>query len=256
MLFSATKLEGARLAAMDGAIGDVEDLFFDDQHWTVRYLVVDTGGWLSGRQVLISPACVREVDVPGRRVIVLLSRQQVKDSPDVDTHQPISRRHESALLSHYGLAPYWMGPLAWGALPLPPLPPAPTSTAEAEVLARQEADERADAHLYSTGDVTGSVLQARDGDLGEVDDFLVDDRAWTIRWLVVDTGSWLPGKRVLVSPEWVETVSWSDRAVRVGLSRAQIESAPEYHPDAPLERDYEQRLFEHYGRRSYWSDAA
>jgi hypothetical protein len=100
------------------------------------------------------------------------------------------------------------------------------------------------------------VLQARDGDLGEVDDFLVDDRAWTIRWLVVDTGSWLPGKRVLVSPEWVETVSWSDRAVRVGLSRAQIESAPEYHPDAPLERDYEQRLFEHYGRRSYWSDAA
>jgi hypothetical protein len=104
--------------------------------------------------------------------------------------------------------------------------------------------------------VVGSVVQARDGDVGAVDDFLIDDRSWTIRWLVVDTGGWLPGKRVLVSPEWVEAISWSDRTARVGLARGEIQHAPEYHPDQPLEREYERSLFEHYGRRSYWSDAA
>jgi hypothetical protein len=255
MLFSATELDGARLAAIDGAIGEVEDLFFDDQHWTVRYLVVDTGGWLSGRHVLISPGCVRDVDRASDRVIVVLTREQVERSPDVDTHQPISRRQEARLLAHYGMTPYWLGPLAWGPVPLPPAPE-PASSIDQEILARLEQEDAAHAHLHAAADVVGYRIQARDGELGHVDGFLIDDQAWTIRWLVVDTGTWLTGRKVLVAPEWVDEVAWMNRAVRVALSREQIERAPVYDPQHPVRREYEQSLFEHYGRRSYWNEAA
>jgi hypothetical protein len=191
--------------------------------------------------------------VANRRVVVILTRQQVQDSPDVDTHQPISRRHEARLLAHYGMAPYWLGPMAWGPVAFP-LPPEADSTVDDDVLAAEDQNE--DAHLHSTRDVIGYEIQARDGEIGHVHDFLIDDQSWTIRWLVVDTGKWLPGKKVLVSPEWVEDVSWANRAVRVGLSREQIQNAPEYDPEQPVHRDYERRLFEYYGRPSYWKDAA
>src|SRR5436190_19840649 len=137
---------------------------------------------------------------------------------------------------------------------LPTLAPPPTERVNEEIMARAEQDNLEDAHLHSTSDVLGYDIQARAGAIGHVDDFMIDDRAWTIRWLVVDTRNWLPGKHVLVSPEWVEDVSWTDRAVRVGLSRAQVKGAPEYDRDRPVERDYERRLYEYYGRRSYWED--
>jgi uncharacterized protein YrrD len=253
MVFKATDLEGAPLAAIDGAIGEVVDCFFDDQQWTVRYLVVDTGGWLSGRKVLISPASVRDVDVANRRVVVILTRKQVEDSPDVDTHQPIPRRQESALLAYYGIPPYWLAadPLVPALLPVQTVPAAATEGASA----REDVDDE-DAHLHSTRDVIGYEIQARDGAIGSVRDFLIDDQSWTLRWVVVDTGNWMPGKQVLVSPEWVEAVAWPDRAVRVSLTREQIQNAPEYDPDAPLQREYERSLFEHYRRPSYWRDAA
>jgi hypothetical protein len=137
-----------------------------------------------------------------------------------------------------------------------PIPVVPGTPLDAGTIARHEQDSDADAHLHSERDVVGYEIQARDGAIGRVDDFLVDDRAWTIRWLVVDTGKWLPGKHVLVAPEWVEDVAWAERAVRVGLSRAQIEGAPAYGPDKPVEREYEQRLYAHYGRPAYWDRAA
>jgi len=254
MLISVKDLAGFHLAATDGSIGEVQDCYFDDVHWTVRYLVVDTGGWLSGRKVLISPMAVREVDAAGRRVVVALTREQVERSPDVDTHRPVSRQHEIALLQHYGFPTYWYGPYPWGPVMFPAAPLMPSEAVADDVVARQEQDNLEDAHLHSSADVVGYAIQARDGAIGHVDDFLIDDRAWTIRWLVVDTRNWLPGKHVLVSPEWVEDVSWTDRAVGVGLSRAQIKGAPEYDRDRPVERDYERRLYEYYGRRSYWED--
>jgi hypothetical protein len=125
-----------------------------------------------------------------------------------------------------------------------------------EVMARSEQDNLEDAHLHSTNDTIGYDIQARDGVIGHVDDFLLDERSWTIRWLVVDTRNWLPGKHVLVAPEWVESVEWTDRAVRVGLKRDQIQSAPPYDRSRPLDRDYEHRLFAHYGRPQYWNRAA
>jgi len=249
-------LLGYTLAATDGAIGEVEDCYFDDVHWTVRYLVVDTGGWLSGRRVLITPMAVRSVDQGGERVIVDLTREQVEHSPDIDTHRPVSRQHELSLLQHYGFPTYWYGPYAWGPAMLPAFPaPVPEGVMD-EVLARSEQDNLEDAHLHSTNDTLGHEIQARDGAIGHVDDFLLDERSWTIRWLVVDTRNWLPGKHVLVAPEWVESVEWTERAVRVGLTRDQIRSAPPYDRSRPIDRDYEHRLFAHYGRPKYWDRAA
>jgi hypothetical protein len=256
MLIGVKELGGFTLAATDGAIGEVEACYFDDVHWTVRYLVVDTGGWLSGRKVLISPMAVRSIDVAGERVIVDLTREQVQRSPDIDTHRPVSRQHEIALLQHYGFPTYWYGPYAWGPVMLPTLPPPAADTVSEEIAARADQDNLEDAHLHSTTDVAGYDIEARDGAIGHVHDFLLDDRTWTIRWLVVDTGNWLPGKHVLVAPEWVEDVAWTERAVRVGLTRAQIESAPEYDRERPVDRDYEQRLIAHYRRPGYWDRAA
>ena len=256
MLIGVKQLMGFALAATDGAIGEVEDCYIDDAHWTVRYLVVDTGGWLSGRRVLISPMAVRAADPRGERVIVDLTRAQVEASPDIDTHRPVSRQHEITLLQHYGWPTYWYGPYAWGPVMLPtPLPPAPDAVSD-EVAARAEQDNLEDAHLHATSEVIGYDIQAQDGAIGHVDDFLVDDRAWTIRWLVVDTGNWLPGKHVLVAPDWVQDVAWTDRSVRLALTRAQIEGAPEYDRHRPVDRTYEQRLFEHYRRPTYWDRAA
>jgi hypothetical protein len=255
MLIAAKKLIGFTLAATDGAIGEVDACYFDDEHWTVRYLVVDTGGWLSGRKVLISPMSIRSVDTDGERVVVDLTRARVEASPDIDTHRPVSRQHEISLLQHYGYPTYWYGPYAWGPLLLPTPPPIPDTVMQ-EITARAEQDNIEDAHLHSTTDVVGYDIQARDGAIGHVDDFLIDGRSWSIRWIVVDTRNWLPGKHVLLAPEWVDDVTWAERAVRVGLSRAQIQSAPEYDAGQPVDRDYEQRLFAHYGRPTYWERAA
>jgi hypothetical protein len=249
-------LIGYTLAATDGAIGEVDDCYFDDVHWTVRYFVVDAGGWLSGRRVLITPMAVRNVDQAGERVHVDLTREQVEHSPDIDTHRPVSRQHELSLLQHYGFPSYWYGPYSWGPAMLPtPEIPVPEGVTE-EVMARAEQDNLEDAHLHSTSDTLGYDIQARDGAIGHLDDFLVDERSWTIRWLVVDTRNWLPGKHVLVAPEWVEDVSWTEGAVRVGLAREQIQSAPPYDRTRPVDRDYEHRLFAHYGRPRYWDRAA
>ena len=123
---------------------------------------------------------------------------------------------------------------------------------------RASVSVQGDPSLRSARDVTGYYIAARDGDIGHVDDFLVDDRAWAIRYLIVDTRNWWPGKKVALSPEWIKTVSWTDSRVHVDLQREEIKAAPEYDASRPFEREDETRLFEHYdrrkdsGRRKYW----
>jgi hypothetical protein len=270
MLRSVRDLCRFTIGATDGDIGSVHDLYFDDQDWTVRYIVVDTGTWLPGRRVLISPLSVREAGEEQLRVD--LTRSQVEASPDVDTARPVSRQQELALATYYGLAPYWEGPFRWGAVPyafdplLPPPAVTPAIAPEAVAALREEGYDRVGpehfevqerwreggGHLRSARDVTGYYIAATDGDMGHVEDFLVDDRAWAIRYAVVDTRNWWPGRKVLVSPEWIHTVDWSESKVHVSLSRAEIENAPEYDPARPLEREHESRLWAHYRRPTYW----
>ena len=254
MLRAAGAFKGLSIAATDGDIGSVKDLYFDDLTWTIRYLVVDTGAWLPGRQVLISPLAVRGPVTD--KVTVDLTRAQVEESPPIDADKPVDRQQEEALSRYYNYRYYWEGPYRWGLLAYPGMPPVPAPVpgdpVVAEMLARERERAAGDPSLRSARAVTGYYIAAQDGDIGHVDEFLVDDRAWAIRYLVVDTRNWWPGKKVVLSPEWIKTVSWADSRVYVDLRRDEIKAAPEYDAERPFDRDYENRLFEHHARRKYW----
>jgi hypothetical protein len=256
MLRGISTLKGLSVGAIDGDIGSVHDVYFDAQHWTVRYFVVDTGTWLSGRRVLVSPMSLRNpVDVVGGRLNVGLSKTQIEQAPSWDTDKPVSRQHEIAYSRYYDYPYYWTGPARWGAGwdPLTGVAPVPRpDPVEEEILARER--ENADSHLHSARDVIGYYVEAADDDVGHVEDFLVDDTTWAVRYIVVDTRNWLPGRKVVISPRWIKTVSWNDSRVYVDLVRSQVETAPEYDPDAPFERARESRLYEHYRRPTYWDE--
>jgi len=251
MLTNTAQLKGLVIRATDGELGTVDQLYFDDETWAVRYLTVDTGGWLGGRRVLISPISVVNTDWPARRLDVALTKQQVEKSPDINTHQPVSRQHEAAYFGYYGYPYYWGGPYMWG----PALYPAALvnqTTASREPMADRIGKESTDSHLRSTEAVTGYHIEAADGEIGHVDGFVMDDEAWAIRYIEAATRNWWPGKKVLVAPEWIERVSWTDSKVYVGLSREAIQNGPEYIESMPITREYENRLYFHYGRPPYW----
>ncbi len=255
VLTNTKHLKGFAIGATDGEIGTVTQVYFDDQTWAIRYLVVDTGGWLGGRIVLISPISVFNTDHEAKRLDVALTREQVEKSPDIDTHRPVSRQYEAAYFGYYGYPYYWEGPNLWG----PSFDPERTviqTTASAETAAERVRRASLDSHLRSTEALTGYHIGAAGGEIGHLDGFVFDDRAWAIRYVEVATRNWWPGKKVLVSPEWIEKVSWSDTKVYVGLNREEIQSAPKYDESIPISRDYEDRLFAHYGRPPYWISEA
>ena len=249
MLRSVHDWKGFTIQATDGEIGHVDQFFFDDEHWTIRYLVVDTGGWLAGRRVLISPIALGETDWPEQRLHVKLTRQQVENSPDIDLDRPVSRLQEKGYYQYYGWPAYWAGPALWGPGPYP-LYYAPEE--RHDIIEPDIKGESGDRHLRSVREVTGYAIQARDGDIGHVEDFLLDERDWSIRYLIVDTKNWLPGKKVLVAPTWISGVHWDRSNVSVDLTRSAIEQAPEYDESTGLTREYETRLYNHYSRPAYW----
>lgn len=247
MFRHCNKLKGYRLGATDGEIGKIEDFYFDDQTWTVRYLVADTGYWLPDRLVLLSPHVLRSVDDAQKTLHVELTRRQIEDSPPITADQPMSRHFEQEYYKYYGWPVYWTGPALWGPGPYPlyysEIDPQPE---------HQPAEAPGDPHLRSAKEVTGYRIQARDGEIGHVDDLIVEEATWSIRYLVVATGHWLPGKRVLMAPPWIQSVSWERSAVSVDLLRGTIEQAPDYDPHSLITRDYEINLFKHYSREGYW----
>ena len=247
MLMNTTHLKGVAIYATDGEIGTVDQLYFDDETWAVRYLTVDTGGWLGRRRVLISPISVVHADWQAKRLDVALTKKQVENSPDIDTHMPVSRQHEAAFFGYYGYPFYWEGPYLWGPA-FYPVDLANRTTPSSEALADRIQKQSADSHLRSADAVSGYHIEAEDGELGHVNGFLVDDEAWAVRYIEVATRNWWPGKKVLVSPAWIELVSWTDSKVYVGVSREAIKNAPEYVESMPITREYETRLYDHYGR--------
>jgi sporulation protein YlmC with PRC-barrel domain len=250
MLRPVKDLQRYTIAARDGDIGTVDDLYFDDESWTVRYLVVDTGGWLTGRHVLVPPRAIQLADAVEGRLMTHLTREQVERSPDAGRHRPVSRRYELDLYGHYGYPYYWLGPYRWGVSPYPyaAAPAAGVSRAEAEDRAARE-----DPHLRSARDVSGHGIQATDGELGHVEDYLVEMETWAIRYLIVDPRNWWPGQHVLVSTEWITAVHWNDATVQVDLTREAVRNAPAYDPAAPFDRDSEAEYHRAHGRPGYWS---
>jgi sporulation protein YlmC with PRC-barrel domain len=236
MSINAHNMKGAAIIARDGAIGEVEDIYFDDEKWTVRYLVVNAGAWLFRRDVLVSPISIEKVDEANNQVIVNLTRDQVKDSPDIDTHIPVSRRHETAFMDYYGYPYYWGGPYLWGDSAFPAtlaMPPAVESrmASAAAAARRRESEDSYDERLRSVNEVRGYHIEAADGEIGHVDDFVIDDRDWAIRSIVIKTGGWLSGRKTLVSPQSIEGISWTESKMLVNLTRDQIAGGPEYVED-------------------------
>ena len=257
MLRSMKDVKGFTIGATDGDIGTVKEFYFDDVSFTVRYVVVDTGTWLSERKVLLSPIALRGMDWENKRITAALTKAQVEKSPDIDTDKPVSRQHEVAYYGYYGYTPYWEGSFLWGAYPYPYVESGPAPSAadlERERRWNWESKDGYDLHLRSSGAVTGHHIQATDGDLGHVSDFLVDDGSWAIRYMIVDTTNWWPGKKVLVAPAWIAEVNWAESKVHVDLKREQIKTSPEYDPAQPLDRAYETRLYGHYTRPHYWGE--
>jgi PRC-barrel domain len=255
MFTNSRDLKGLVVRATDGELGKVDQLYFDDVTWAIRYLTVETGGWLGGRKVLISPFSIVRADWQSKRLDVALTKKQVEDSPDIDTHKPVSRQQEAGYLAYYGYPYYWEGPYLWGSAQVP-IGLASSNLMLNDALALKIGKESRDSHLRSSEAVSGYAIEATDGEIGHVDRFIVDDEAWAIRYLEVATQNWWPGKRVLLSPAWVERVSWKESKVVVGVKRSAIQSCEEYFDGTPITREYENRLYFHYGRPPYWLNQA
>ncbi len=219
MLRSLKDLESYTIAATDGDIGTVVDFLVDDDRWTVRYLVASTGHFFLGRRVLISPICFRQADWPTKSFHVQLTMDKVKHAPGIDGDPSVSRQYETKLSEYYAYAVYWT----------------------------DHAVATGDRHLRSTDEVRGYRVQGSDEQLGHVEDFLIDDHAWEVKYFVVDT-SWLSGERVLVAPHWATRISASERTVFLSETRDAVRGSPAWDPHAPIDRAYETRLHEHYGR--------
>lgn len=239
MLRKAANLKGYHLGALDGDVGHVKEFYFDDVSWKVRYLVADTGGWLPHRKVLISPHALGSIDDHDRVVHVQLTREQIEHSPSIDADKPVSRQHEEDYLKYFGWPFYWADPLMWSGPATAPLP-TPEDSSKAH----------GDTHLRSMNEVIGYHIQARDGDVGHVHDFLIDTSEWEIRDIIVDTHHWLPDKKVLVSPEWIREVSWEESKVFMSLNKKSLREFPEFEDHSP-ETDAQEQVLRAYGQLTY-----
>jgi len=240
MLRTTQDLENYAIKATDGEIGHVKDFYFEDDAWVVRYLVVDTGSWLSSRKVLISPVSLIESDCTGSVLPVSITKEQVRNSPGIATDQPVSRQNEEAYMNYYGYPYYWGGTGMWGGGMYPyAMLPGYAGLGRAEREREIEAELRGerirhrndDPHLRSCKAVAGYHIQANDGEIGHVVDYLIDERTWAICYLVVDTSNWWMGQKVLIAPHWISGIHWPDKTVSVDLSRAAVQTAPMYESD-------------------------
>lgn len=234
MLYNAKNLIDNKIQAIDGDLGKLDDFYFDDRSWNIRYMIVDTGKWIEGRKVLLSPLVIQNPDLSNKYITVNLTKEQIKNSPDIDTKRPVSVQHES----EYSWPTYGIG-----ALETPLMINQEHLHQSNDTMMRSD-----DPHLRSTDEVFGYNISALDGDIGHIDDMIIDDDTWTIHFWVVKTKNLLPGKRVLISPQYINLISWEDEKVFVDMTVDSIKNSPEYDPSRPVELEYETELNNYYGR--------
>ena len=250
MLWNASAINGYAIAASDGNLGTVSDFLFDDASFRVRWLVVDTGNWLSGRKVLLPPFVLGHPDRTASEFAVRLTRQQVKDSPDIDSDRPVSRQMETHVYDYYGWSPYWdtglyMGGYGYmgGVMGDGPL----LGSRRREDNYRLAQRDDGDPHLRSVEAITGYHIHATDGEIGHVKDFLMDDTDWSIHYLVVDTTNWFGGKKVLIAPRSAHEVDWTNKLVNLNVDRQRVKDSPTYDPSIVIDRAYERNFDSYYG---------
>jgi hypothetical protein len=245
MLLKASTIKGYAVAARDCQVGVISDLLIDDATWVVRWFVIDTGSWLSSRKVLLPPSALGHLNADTKEFSVRLTKQEVKDSPDVDTDKPVSRQMEGSVYDYFGWSPYWGTGFYMGGYGF--MPPPIAESASPGCWERDDGQASGDdPHLRSAMAVTGYGVHARDGEIGHVEDFLVSDGDWSVRYLIVDTKNWWPGKHVLISPILTIKIDWMDRLISLDTSRESIKNAPAYEPKTMVDRAYERNYHGHY----------
>jgi sporulation protein YlmC with PRC-barrel domain len=253
MLFAGSALMGYKIYAEDGQIGSVSDLLFDDRTWRFRWLVVQTGGWTTDREVLIHPVAIETVDHDRQIVQLNLTVDRVKNSPDVYSDLPVSRQAEFTMMDYYDWDPLWgMGLYDIGMMGGyigPPRYFGPQDLAQIGDLA--ERYQEGDANLRSLKTVIGYHIHATDGLIGHVENTLIDDKSWDIRYMMVDTSNWWMGKHVLISPYAVADISWSANEISLNISKESVKSSPPWDPAKLISEAEEQGLHRHYGWAGY-----
>jgi hypothetical protein len=244
MLFAVTGLIGCPVEGSDGGVGAVKDFLFDEQGWRLRWMVVDTGHWLPGRQILIHPSAIGPLDVgrPEKRMLpmmssgetlkvsVRLTKEQIEASPESRENAPCTRQMERRLYDYYGWDPNW-GVTHFGG--------------RAADIATEPGDS--EAYLHSVTEIKGYHVHATDGDLGHVEHLLADDANWDIRYLVIATRNWLPGKHVQLAPYAVTEIDWTDHRIRLNVTRDQVRSSPAWDPLAMADQVSEEQFHRHFG---------
>jgi hypothetical protein len=235
MSSTARQLCGFAVRARDGGGGRVHDLYFDDQDWSVRFVVVGVGRWPFDRRVLISPPELREPDEGEEVLPVALSRAQLGECPEAHVQRTVSAMRRKERSAHREGLPVWLWRPPFGACPVPPFALLPMDDEGGEgdwggTRLRVDGDER-DVHLRSVSEVIGYHIQAKDGEIGHVEDFVLCDEDWLIKYLLVDTRNWWGGRKVVVEPQWVEEFKCGESKVYLKLARGGVEGIPEYDPD-------------------------
>ncbi len=239
-------LIGFTIGGTDGKIGKVKEFYFDDKSWTIRYLIVETGSWLSGRKVLLSPQAVIETNWEQETFQVNLTTEQIKNSPSINTDEPVSRQHESDLYNYYPWGGnYWGGGMGLGSGMSYPIGMNHTAQKEDDIAVEDKSDD--DLHLRSTDKVTGYNIKATDGNIGDVENFIINDTNWHIDFILVDTGNWFPGKKVLIAPGLIKEINWESSTVIVNASEEQVKNSPEYDASKFISDAYETSLQNYYG---------
>lgn len=220
------QLYGDKLGASDGDLGEVKDFYFDDQNWAIRYLVAETGSWLAGRKVLLTPHSLGRLDQPEKILRVNLTRKQVENSPSIDAHKPVSRQYEEEYYQYFGWPSYWQGDALWGATEFPDLAVSAQPKAGSLPVRPDARVERGDPHLRSAQAVKGYQISIGNKNLGHVCDFMMDAQSWVIGQLVIKTGHRLSGKEVVIPTKMVERISYVDSTIFVTMTEDGLEQSP------------------------------
>jgi hypothetical protein len=254
MFKSLKRMTGMVIKATDGEIGSLDQFFFDDTSWAIRYFVVNIGSLVISKKVLISPASFQTIQ--GHDILVNSTIAQIKNSPDIDTEKPISRQKEEQLHDYFTWSYYWGYPLYYNSLGTelyPNIQYTDTFLGHDKIANNLgNSDIMDNNHLRSSKDIQGYIIMAKENEFGSVEDFLVDTENWAIRYIILNTGDLLPGKKVIVSAKWTKEIDWDTKTIHFDIDRDVIKNGPSFDYSIPLTRDFERRMFEYYEQHPYW----
>jgi hypothetical protein len=262
MLFAVSGLMGCAVQASDGEVGAVKDFLFDDQTWKIRWMTVDAGKWLPGRRVFIHPSAIAPLTLPPKPTLPMMSpgetltltvnltRKQIEAGPSAHAEVPLTRDMEALLYDHYGWDPYW-GASYFGVGLLPNAESELAADAERRAAEAEKPPLDGADHLHSVAEFKGYIVHALDGDIGHVENLLADDANWDIRYLVIATRNWWPGKVVQLAPYAVNEIDWFGERINMNVTRDQVRSAPAWDPLAMANEVSEGQLHRHFGWPGY-----